>query len=136
MVLSDLSKHPLIYVASPYSRFERGLEEAFREVCCVTAVLIDQGIGAYSPIAHTHPIAVHGGLDPLDHSKWMKFDAIMMQKSDALVVAMMDGWETSKGIQQEIQTFLDADKPVYFLDVSTLKIEAASDSGRKAVRAA
>lgn len=45
-----------------------------------------------------------------------------MAKSDAMIVAMMDTWEISKGIRHEIETFVDAGKPVFYLDPRGLSI--------------
>ena len=57
----------------------------------------------YSPIAHTHGIAKVGGFDPLDHDIWLPLDEKMMVACDYLVVAKMEGWDTSKGVAFEIE---------------------------------
>lgn len=48
------------YLATPYSKFEGGLEAAFRAAAEVAAKLVRQGESVYSPICHTHPIAIYG----------------------------------------------------------------------------
>lgn len=121
--LSKLKRFDLIYVATPYSKYPGGLEQAFIDACKLTARLLQQGLKVYSPIAHTHPIAIHGGIDPLDLSIWLKFDAIMMDKAAALLVAMMPRWENSTGVRHEIDYFVEADKPVYFLSPDDLSVE-------------
>lgn len=106
---------PLCYLATPYSKYP--LEQAFEDAAALAAVLVRAGVKVYSPIAHTHPIAVHGGLRfPLDHAFWMSFDETMMVKADILVVAQMTGWEESKGIAIEIAAFERAKKPVFLFD--------------------
>ena len=109
------------YLATPYSKYHGGLEAAFVRTCEVCAELLRAGINAYAPIAHTHPIATHGKIDPLDHGIWLPFDAPMMEGAKGLIVAMIEGWQDSFGIGEEIKYFRAAEKPVYFLDVSTMQ---------------
>jgi hypothetical protein len=134
MKLSDLKKYGLIYVGTPYSKYPGGIEPAFVDAAKLTARLMSEGLKVYSPIAHTHPLAIYGGLDPFDHSIWLPFDGAMMNKSDAILVAMMAGWEASLGIRHEIQVFIEADKPVYFLDPADLGVEVVSDEERAQFR--
>ncbi len=112
----------LCYLATPYSRFPGGIEAAFVAACRVVADLLKSGVSAYSPIAHTHPVAMHGGIDPLDHSIWIPFDAPMMAAADCCIVAMLPSWETSYGIGVEIDAFRKAGKPVLYLDHKMMKI--------------
>jgi Domain of unknown function (DUF1937) len=111
-----------LYLGTPYSKYPAGLEQAFVDACNLCGKLLQRGLIVYSPIAHTHPVAMHAGLDPLDHKIWLPFDEVRMNKADAMLVAMMKGWETSKGIQHEIDYFMQARKDVYFLDVKTMEL--------------
>lgn len=104
-----------LYLATPYSRFPGGIEDAFECACRCAAWLIRQGLSVYCPIAHTHPVAIHGGLDPLDHEIWMPADLPMMRAATGLVVAMMPSWEQSVGVKAEISQFQEDDKPVWWL---------------------
>lgn len=115
MKLADLKQFGLIYIGTPYTKYPGGIEPAFVDACKLTARLVVLGLNVYSPIAHTHPLAIHGGLDPLDHKLWLGFDAAIMAKADAMIVAMMPTWEKSFGIRHEIQTFTEAGKPVFYL---------------------
>jgi len=49
------------YVATPYSKYEDGSEEAFRQACLVSASLLQEKIPFFCPIAHTHSINKWGG---------------------------------------------------------------------------
>lgn len=104
------------YLATVYSRHPHGIEAAHREACIQAAYLIRHGVPVYSPIAHTHPIAIHGALDPLDHDIWLPADEPMMRAAVGLIVCKMHGWETSKGVQHEIDVFEKADKPIIFME--------------------
>lgn len=112
----------LVYVATPYSQYPGGIKKAFDHACTATAELIRRGINAYSPIAHTHPIAIRGKIDPLDHEFWLSFDNAMMNASSELFVIEMAGWEKSKGIAAEIETFTKAKKPVSYLSWPDLEL--------------
>lgn len=119
--MSELQRATLCYLASPYSKFRGGdIEAAFIEASKIAAKLLLAGIKIYSPIAHTHPIAVHGGLDPLDLSIWLPFDEAMMSAASILIVAHMDGWDASKGVAHEIKFFETRGKPIYDLDPVTM----------------
>jgi len=112
----------LAYLATPYTKYHKGIDAAFEDAAKLAARLLCTGIKVYSPIAHTHPLAIHGGLDPLDHSIWMPFDKAMMERSDVLIVAHMEGWQDSFGVAQEIEIFTRAGKPVYDLDPASLRM--------------
>jgi hypothetical protein len=122
MKLSDLKAHELIYVGTPYSKFRGGIEAAFAAACNLMGGFVMQGLKVYSPIAHTHPIAIYCGLDPFDHSLWLPFDQAIMAKSDAMIVAEMDGWADSYGVKHEIEVFRSAYKPVYFVNPKSMEV--------------
>jgi hypothetical protein len=122
MNLVVLRQYRLVYLATPYSRYPGGLQKAFEDACKLTARLIRNQVRVYSPIAHTHPIAIYGGIDPLDHGIWIPLDKPLMSASDALVVAEMETWSQSKGIQIEIDEFYKADKPVYYINPNSLMV--------------
>lgn len=127
-MIDRLRTFRLVYISTPYSLYVDGIEAAFIDSCKVTARLISAGVKAYSPIAHTHPVAIHGGLDALDHGFWLSFNETMMDAADACAVAMMSGWHYSKGIDHEIAFFRARGKPVIFIDpminVSSIEVLA------------
>lgn len=112
----------LCYLATPYSKYTGGIECAFIDASKLAARLLKAGIKVYSPIAHTHPLARYGNIDPFDHAIWMPFDEAMMDAADALIVAHMSGWDESYGIKHEIEFFQTAGKPIFDLDPVSLRI--------------
>lgn len=111
----------LAYLATPYSKYMDGnLELAFRDAAALAAKLMLAGVKVYSPIAHTHPLAIYGDVDPLDRDIWLPFDEAMMSAADVLIVAHMKGWQASRGIAHEIEFFERAGKPIFDLDPNTL----------------
>lgn len=111
------------YVGSVYSCFPGGIDAAFEEICRVMGEFARAGIPAYSPIGHTHPIAMASGLDPFDHKIWLPFDTPMMTAARGLVVVKMATWEDSYGLQQEITLFKSARKPIRYLNPELLMLD-------------
>src|ERR1035437_2595568 len=100
----------IAYLATPYSKYPGGVNDAFIAAAKLGARLLLIGVKVYSPIAHTHPIAMHGNINPLDHSIWLPFDEAMMALASSLIVAHMHGWQESRGITHEIAFFENAKK--------------------------
>ena len=121
--MDRLRAFSLIYLATPYSKFKDGLDAAFEAASALNCRLMIEGVNAYSPIVQTHPMAKYGNVDPRNHSIWLKFDEVMMERSDSLVVAMMDGWGDSFGISYEIDFFRKAEKPVFYINPQTLLVK-------------
>ncbi|WP_111418484.1 DUF1937 family protein [Rhodoplanes roseus] len=109
----------LCYVATPYSKFPGGLDAAFMAAARITGDLARRGVRVFSPIAHSHPIAVHAEIDPLDHAFWLPFDAPMMAAADALIVVRLPGWDSSVGVRHEIDAFTAAGKPIWWCNPDT-----------------
>lgn len=110
----------LAYLASPYAAHSGGTAAAYAEVCKLAARLLKAGVTVFSPIAHSHGIAVWGSLNPIDHDIWIPFDKLIMARCDALIVAHMPGWRESKGMAIEIAFFEAARKPIFDLNPESL----------------
>lgn len=103
------------YLATPYSKYHEGIDAAWKMACHQAALLVSAGIPVYSPIAHTHPIAIEGGIDPLDHGIWIPADRPFMESAKGLIVCEMDGWDESLGVSIEIEAFKEMNKPVVYM---------------------
>jgi hypothetical protein len=117
-MLDTLDKEKLWYIATPYSKYHMGLEMAFIRACEISALFVKKGFKVFSPIAHTHPIAIHGNIDPLSHDIWIPFDETMMQLADGMVVCCLKGWDESKGVGIEIGRFEEMGKPIFYLSTT------------------
>lgn len=114
-----------IYVGTPYTKFAAGLEEANRQASVGTAILMRMGFRCLSPIAHSHAVAVLGGVDPLDWTIWKDQNEPLMAAASALVVLKLDGWEESVGLAHEIEAFASACKPIVYVTLGELERVAA-----------
>ena len=91
------------YLASPYSKWDAGQEDAFERAADYAAILIRRGIPVFCPIAHSHSIAKIGPLDGLSHELWMTQDWPLVRASCGIIICPMFGWNESLGVVQEIQ---------------------------------
>ena len=104
------------YLASPYSKYPLGITAAHFHVCQQAALLIRSGVPVYSPIAHTHPIAQFGDIDPFDHDIWLPLDRHMMDAAGGLIILKMEGWSRSYGMGTELAYFAEQDRPIVYMD--------------------
>lgn len=107
-------EYPIVYLATPYTRYKDGPEMAYREAVRITGELLKRGLPVYSPIVHWHPCVPHAGADYADHDYWTAVCAPMLKRSDALLVAMLPGWDKSKGVHVEIKHFEQRCKPIFY----------------------
>lgn len=92
----------LIYLASPYTHMKEEVRvKRYEEAARVAGKLMDNGYTVYSPIAHSHPIE-HFMDGDRNHDFWMRQCIDMLRRCDALYVLAIDGWDKSKGVQEEI----------------------------------
>ena len=107
-----MSAQCIYYLASPYSDPNKKIEEQrYQAVCQQAALLMRNGILVFSPIAHCHGIAKHGGL-PGSFDFWQDYDTVMISKCDELWILTLPGWIESKGITSEIEIAELMNKPV------------------------
>jgi hypothetical protein len=106
----------LVYLATPYTKYKWGLDAAAVDAAKITGRLIQLGVNTFSPIVHSHWVAMAAGIDPIDHEFWLNADEAFMHKSDALLVCRMSGWQESYGVNEEIKYFDKANKPIFYLD--------------------
>ena len=106
----------MIYLACPYSHPDSNVREyRFMKANQAAANLMRDGHIVYSPISHTHPIAVDGGL-PLDWAYWQSVDEFYIRLCEKVIVLMLTDWKSSKGVQAEIEIARALDKPVEFME--------------------
>jgi hypothetical protein len=120
----------LFYLATPYSKHPGGPVLAYRRAAEIAARLMRKRLSVFCPIAHSHPIATYGALDPLDHDLWMPLDHEFMQRCDALIVAEMDGWRESYGVTQERAHFKCLGKPTFYLCPRYMTLAALPHNAR------
>lgn len=102
----------LIYLACPYSDPDPAVRaQRFEAVNRAAAALMADGRYVYSPISHTHPIAVAGDL-PTGFDYWEGYDRVMLGACTEVVVLALDGWQESRGVQAEMQIAAEMGLPI------------------------
>lgn len=108
----------LIYMATPYSHNDRCVRlDRYSAACRVAADLIQKGHLVFSPIAHSHPITMRGGL-PLGFDYWKAFDLHMLRLCDKVIVVKMTGWKESIGVQAEIEEAIRLGMVVEYMEAT------------------
>ena len=110
------------YLASPYSKWSEGLDDACRVISEIAGRLIQHGLPVFSPIAHSHTICAAAKMDFLSHDVWLPADKPLVDAAAGLIVADMGFWETSHGVRKEIEWFRKAEKPCWLLDPVELEL--------------
>lgn len=106
----------LIYLAAPYTHDDPLVrEDRFNRINRAAVHIIQMGYFVFSPISHTHPIASAGKL-PRGWGYWEKYDRRMLLNCDQVIVLMLDGWQQSIGVTNEIKIARD-----YHIDVKYME---------------
>ena len=105
----------MIYLACPYShKDERMKQLRFEKVTRVTALLNGKGFPTFSPITHSHPqeqYLLHWG-----HDEWLGLDRLHFDNCLELYVLCLPGWESSRGVKQEISWAKKESMPITHID--------------------
>ena len=90
-----------IYLACPYTHKDAEIREyRFNKANEAARTLILNGYHVFSPISHTHPIALLGNL-PISWAYWAEYDKQMLSMCQELCVLKIFGWDTSVGVTAE-----------------------------------
>jgi hypothetical protein len=109
------------YLGTCYSKWPHGINDANAFAQKMTGRLFLAGVPTFSPIAHTHGIALASGIDPFSHAIFMPLDKPMVEVSYGGLIAEMPGWKDSKGVQMEIAWFRELKKPLWLIHPVTLR---------------
>jgi hypothetical protein len=76
--------------------------------------MISKGNVVISPIAYGHPLLEFVEM-PYDWQFWSNFCLTFLDRCDEMHVLMMDGWNVSRGVQEEIQFATEHGIPIKFI---------------------
>lgn len=113
--VADIDVKGLWYLATPYAKYPFGKDTAARHASQLAAALMNNGVKAFSPIAHGHTIQLQGAVQ--GHDWWLAFDERIMATCAGIIVARMPGYHFSKGVEWETKWFQERGLPVLYLDV-------------------
>lgn len=119
----------LYYLATPYTSYKEGFPKYFEEDKRFSqATEMGAKLTERYQIAIICPITTSATLKEYNHSLgtcwdyWGKIDTIFVNKSDVLLVGMLEGCEKSTGVQAEIKIAQKKGIPIYYIDPNTLEI--------------
>lgn len=107
----------LIYLASPYNDPSPTIREARKEAvadCMAYFARTAADVCIYSPIMNWGYVAVKHTL-PHSFDFWAQQDFHMIQKSRAVWVLKVEGWEDSYGIRQEMEYANNINRPLFYV---------------------
>lgn len=109
----------LEYLACPYSHSSKEvMGQRFNIVNKVAAKLIAKGRFIFSPISQSHPMVEYGL--STDWEYWQEYDNFILSHCSKLIVLCLPGWDTSVGVQAEIQIAKRLDIEIEYIDRSVL----------------
>lgn len=104
----------MIYIAAPYYDPNKEVIERRMEIVYeVIAEFTRLGNIVVSPML-MHPVVVRHDL-PNTFQFWDKYSFALLEKCDRMVVIQMKGWETSRGVQEEIEFCNQFNIPVEYV---------------------
>jgi len=107
----------IVYLAVPYSHPDPKIrEERFKLVNKKAAELINEGYHVFSPISHSHPIALEGDL-PKSWDFWSEYDRAFLKCCEKMFVYKLPGWDVSVGVKGEIEIAEELGIEIIYLEV-------------------
>lgn len=121
----------MIYLASPYtgrdSYWPQSTEDIrFRQALHATAILTSRSRMVLSPIVLGHTIDQAmkcSGLPRPGYDWWMAWSRELLESCDSIYVLCIDGWEDSRGVQQEIALAQELELPIVYIDIEANHLE-------------
>lgn len=119
------------FLASPFSRYGLGLEEAFETVARARGQLIRAGVPVFSPVVHSFPVSKYADIDPYSHEIWLLAEAPFRYYAYGIIVLKMVGWENSYGVRFEMEEFETLEKPIVMMEVGYVPEELLNETTSK-----
>lgn len=95
-------KNSRIFLASPYTHKDKEIMALRYEAALKAAAkLIKEGNMVFSPVVHSHPIAITYDL-PKDYTFWQAYTkSFIVNWAEVFSTLCLEGWQDSEGINKE-----------------------------------
>lgn len=111
------------YLATPYSKYPRGLDAAYRFAAEQAAALIKAKIPIFCPITMSHTPSIVGSIDGRDLTIWHALNAPFIELACGMIhVSVAESWE-SNGMRDERRQFYHAKKPVVVMSPGVVPVD-------------
>lgn len=108
---------PLVYLASPYTHKDALVRDMRAAAVTIMAhKMMQEGIIVFSPVSYGHTIAKLGDM-PTDWQYWEKTCRAYLSHSHKIVVLMLQGWEESTGVTEELKIAKELGIDVEFVNL-------------------
>ena len=106
----------MIYIGCPYTHPDKSvMRDRYLKVTQYTAQCMLRKEIVYSPITSGHEMARLNKL-PTDWEFWRHFDLDFLSRSCELRVFMLSGWESSRGLIEEIRCARESLIPITYVE--------------------
>jgi nucleoside 2-deoxyribosyltransferase len=105
----------IVYLACPYSDPDPQIKKQRHHFANkVAAELLSQGMLVFSPLTYSIPLSEISSRQ--GWIKWKEFDLAMLSRCDRLLVLKLPGWESSRGVAEEIAHAKELDIPIEWME--------------------
>jgi hypothetical protein len=104
----------LAYLAQPYwhdSEILRFLRTDYGAMAA--AYLMKHDHACFSPIAHSAEVRRYAR--EMDHAGWLRYDKVVFDRCDFMLLLPLVGWDESKGVAEEMGWAKSQGKPIFQL---------------------
>jgi hypothetical protein len=99
----DPTNDHLIYLASPFTHDNKNVEHhRFIQAEVITALMMKNDYNVFSPIVYSYELHRKFGFSG-EFTFWAKYDEVMLKRCTHVVILDVEGWDTSKGVANEIK---------------------------------
>lgn len=103
------------YLASPYTNDDKKIVEfRVKKTNKAAAELMSQGHIVFSPISHSHHMAMENDM-PTTFEFWKKQNHAFIDWCDGVYILELQGWKESKGVADEMEYAIKTGKPIYYI---------------------
>lgn len=108
----------MVYLAGPYShRLKRIRTRRYEQLTEISARLLERDIINFSPITHSHNQQEFLQNYDTGFDDWRKNDLAFLSRCDAMFIAMIDGWDKSYGVSEELKFAKKNGIPVKYIHI-------------------
>ena len=117
------TKGKVYYLASPYSHEDKDvMHDRAVAVDKLAQELILMGYNLFEPITMCHQKHLRDAPLPTGYEYWKERDREFVSRSDGVIVSMIDGWDTSIGVADEVSFAKSLGLPVYYINPINLEM--------------
>ena len=110
----------MIYLASPYSSDDPAVKQYRHDRAAeFVADFFNINCFIFSPIVYCHTLSLTNNLDGTFET-WQRFNFHMLTQCMSLWVLQLEGWDTSKGVTQEISWAKELNRSILYFPENTV----------------